>query len=288
MSKTPLHIIFAGTPAFAIPSLEALAANSAFSVDLVITQPDKPVGRKGIITPPPVKIAAECLRIPVLQPQDINTQTFPVPDYLVVVAYGQLLKDPLLALPKIAPVNVHASLLPRWRGASPIQHAILAGDTATGISVQRMVQQLDAGPVLAQQSTPIGPRETFTELHDRLATMGADLLCQALTQDLKPVKQTESGITVCKKLARASGVIDPQKMTAQEIDRHVRALSPWPGVTLPLGSDSSLKILATDLEPASGAAALPCKGSTTLYLVSVQVSGGKPVTGQEWERGRKR
>ncbi len=291
---TPLHIIFAGTPAFAIPSLEALATSPAFSVDLVITQPDKPVGRKGNITPPPVKIVAERLGIPVLQPQDINADTGNEElgtrncDYLVVVAYGQLLKAPLLALPNVAAVNLHASLLPRWRGASPIQQAILAGDAITGVTVQRMVQKLDAGPVLAQQSTNIEPRETYRELHDRLAVIGADLLVQALSRELSPAEQSENGVTVCKKLSRASGLIDPEMMTAQEIDRHVRALNPWPGVTLPLGNDASLKILATDLQPAAGGVALPCKENTTLYLLFVQVPGGKPTTGEEWERGRKR
>jgi methionyl-tRNA formyltransferase len=247
-----------------------------------------------VITPPPVKVAAERLGIRILQPHDINSEPLlqpethnPKPDYLVVVAYGQLLKAPLLALPKIAPVNVHASLLPRWRGASPIQNAILAGDAMTGVTVQRMVQKLDAGPVLAQQSIPIGLRETFIELHDRLAKMGADLLLQTLTQELHPKEQAADGITVCKKLSRANGMVDPQTMPAEDIDKYVRALHPWPGVTLSLGKDSSLKILATDLQPSAGAAALSCKDQTTLYLVSVQVPGGKPLTGKEWERGRK-
>lgn len=289
----PLRIVFAGTPAFAVPSLEALARSSAFSVDLVITQPDKPVGRKGIITPPPVKIAAERLGISVWQPEKINDAATHAKldalhcDYLVVVAYGQLLKESLLALPKLAPINLHASLLPRWRGASPIQHAILAGDTTTGVTVQRMIQKLDAGPVLARKSVSIGPRETYTELHDRLTSIGANLLVQTLTADTKPVDQETDGITVCKKLARASGVVDPNIMTAQEIDRRVRALCPWPGVTLSQGDGPSLKILACDLRNAGNAAALLCKDQTTLYLVSVQVPGGKPITGKEWERSKR-
>lgn len=294
MHTPPLHILFAGTPSFAVPSLEALAKNPAFSVDLVITQPDKPVGRKGIVTPPPVKVAAEKLGIPVWQPSDINHEPLPIsdtrspiPDFLVVVAYGQLLKQHLLDLPAIAPVNVHASLLPRWRGASPIQHAILAGDTETGITVQRMVKKLDAGPILAQEHTTIRPRETYEELHDRLSLLGAKVLTNTLLAELKNEPQTEHGMTLCKKLTRASGIIDPKTMTAGEIDRRVRALHPWPGVTLPLDDDSSLKILSTDLHAAAGAAALPCKDQKILYLVSVQPSGGKPMTGIEWERGRR-
>ncbi len=286
----PIHIVFAGTPAFAVPSLEALAANGAFSVDLVITQTDKPVGRKGIITPPPVKITAERLGIPVWQPENINDAATHTKldvlhcDYLVVVAYGQLLKEPLLALPKIAPINLHASLLPRWRGASPIQHAILAGDTTTGATVQRMIQKLDAGPVLAQQSLSIDPRETYTLLHDRLAVIGANLLVQTLTADLKPVDQSTKDMTICKKLTRASGIINPRMMTAEEIDRHVRALSPWPGVTMSLENGATLKILKSELCNATDASPLLCKDQTVLYLASVQAPGGKPITGKEWER----
>lgn len=286
---TPLHILFAGTPAFAVPSLKALADNPSFMIDLVITQPDKPVGRKGIVTPPPVKVAAEKLGIPVWQPADINKEEMPTPnplrptpDFLVVVAYGQLLKEPLLALPKIAPVNVHASLLPRWRGASPIQHAILAGDSETGVAVQRMVKALDEGPILAQEKTRIGARETFTELHDRLAKTGAHLLVQTLLSDAKPKPQTESGVTLCKKLTRASGAVDPSLMTAIEIDRRVRAFHPWPGVTM----EGSLKILESALQSAPGDVPLPCKDDTTLYLLTVQPAGGKPMSGEEWKRGK--
>ncbi|TSC57164.1 MAG: methionyl-tRNA formyltransferase [Candidatus Peregrinibacteria bacterium Greene0416_62] len=294
MPAPPLHIIFAGTPAFAVPSLEALAKHPAFIVDLVITQPDKPVGRKGIITPPPVKITAEKLGIPVWQPSDINSELppiadnrSPVPDYLVVVAYGQLLKESLLAFPRIAPLNLHASLLPRWRGASPIQHAILEGDSETGITVQRMVKMLDAGPILAQEKTMIGSRETFSELHDRLAIMGAALLVQTLQDPLKEMPQSESGITLCKKLTRSSGIVDPKTMTAAEIDRCVRALNPWPGVTLSLDNDSTLKLLATDLVARSQTTPLSCKNDTTLHLITVQPSGGKPMTGEEWMHGQR-
>lgn len=287
---SPLHILFAGTPTFAVPSLEALAKNPAFSIDLVITQPDKPVGRKGVITPPPVKVAAEKLGLPVLQPTDINTAfpttcaPRPTPDYLVVVAYGQLLKQHLLDLPEIAPVNVHASLLPRWRGSSPIQHAILAGDMETGVTIQEMVQALDEGPVLAQEKLMIGPRETFAELHDRLSVMGADLLVSTLLSPSPSKPQSKEGVTVCRKLTRKHGEADPKTMTAEEIDRRVRALNPWPGVTL----EGSLKILASDLAPVNNAAALACKGGTTLYLAKVQPAGGMPMTGAAWQHGQRR
>lgn len=287
---TPIRIVFLGTPSFAIPSLKALVKNPAFQIDLVITQPDKPVGRKGIVTAPPVKIAAQKMGIPVWQPNDITAERmhrslFPAHcDFLVAVAYGQILSEPLLDLPGIAPVNVHASLLPRWRGASPIQHAILAGDRETGISIQRMVKTLDTGPILAQKKTPIGPRETFPELHDRLSHMGAQLLVTTLSSKLAPELQPAMGITHCKKLTRASGIVDPKTMTAEEIDRRVRALNPWPGVTL---HDPPLKILATDLAPSADVVSLACKHQTILYLRTVQAPGGKPMSGKAWERGKR-
>ena len=160
----PFTIIFCGTPAFAVPSLEALAADAAFDIRLVITQPDKPQGRKQMLTAPPVKLAAERLGIPVWQPENINAEISKLEagssqlDYLIVVAYGKILKKQLLDLPTIAPINVHASLLPRWRGASPIEHAILAGDTDTGVTVQIMAERLDEGGILAQQKIAIDPR----------------------------------------------------------------------------------------------------------------------------------
>src|SRR3989338_2527886 len=176
----PIRIIFLGTPEFACPFLQALSDESTFDVVQVITQPDKPVGRGKKLTSPPVKDLAKKLKIPVIQPLDINSDfklqatSYKLPaDFLVVVAYGQILSKEVLALPKIAPVNVHASLLPRWRGASPIEHSILAGDTETGITIQRVVEKLDAGPILSQGRLPIDSRETKVSLTEKLAVLGA-------------------------------------------------------------------------------------------------------------------
>jgi methionyl-tRNA formyltransferase len=173
-----ISVVFCGTSAFAVPSLEALARDLAFHIDLVITQPDKPVGRKHIVTPPPVKIAAQKLCLPVWQPENSNTDfsrrpqsSVPHPDCLVGVAYGQILSDEILAWPRIATVNLHASLLPRWRGASPIQHAILTGDAETGVNVQRIIRELDAGPILAQERVSIEERETALHLTEHLANL---------------------------------------------------------------------------------------------------------------------
>ncbi len=285
-------VIFCGTPAFAVPSLEALAADPAFDVSLVITQPDRPVGRSKELIASPVKQAAQRLHLPVAQPENINhmladTQyPIPNPQFLIVVAYGQILSQHILDLPQIAPVNVHGSLLPRWRGASPVEHAILAGDTETGVTIQIMETTLDTGPILAMRKTPIGPRDTTLQLKERLCVIGADLLVQTLKAPLRPIPQPTEGITVCRKLSREDGRAEPQTMTAQQIDRMVRALVPWPGVTCFINGQA-LKLIATALEPTDTSIPLPCAQGTTLHLVTVQEAGKRAMTGQEWERGQR-
>ncbi len=288
---SPLSVVFCGTSDFAVPSLERLAADPAYRVLLVVTQPDRPVGRSQELTPPAVKRSAERLGLPVFQPEKINTELATLqeragtrPDFLVVVSFGQLLSQEVLDFPSRSPVNVHASLLPRWRGASPIQQAILAGDHESGVTVQRMVRQLDAGPILSQARTPIDPRETAESLHDRLAAMGADLVAATLKEQLAPQDQDESEITFCRKLSRSDGRADPENETAAEIDRKVRALTPWPGVTV-LVAGQELKVLKTSLEPHAQAYGLDCNGNSRIYLVTVQPPGKRPMGGAEWGRG---
>src|SRR3989338_1636900 len=289
---SPLRIHFLGTSAFAVPSLRALAGDKGFQIECVWTQPDRPVGRKQELTAPPIKDIALELGIPVMQPEKIaQLSTIHSPlsssfDFLVVVSYGQILTQAILDAAQVAPVNVHASLLPRWRGASPIQHAILGGDSETGVTIQRMVKELDAGPILAQEKTSIGPRETATTLHDRLADMGAQLLLKTLKAPLKEKAQDETHVTLCKKLTRENGIVTTA-MTAEEIDRRVRALTPWPAVTIQIGSES-LKLLETSLDAAQGSAPLPVAKGTILHLVRVQVPGGKPISGAEWARKDKK
>ena len=282
-----LSIVFAGTPEFSVPSLESLIAHPACKVTLVISQPDKPAGRKQVMTPPPVKLCAEKHGIRVTQPKNINRDLSWEKidcDFLVVVAYGQILSKEILKIPSVAPVNVHASLLPRWRGASPIQNALLAGDTETGVTVQRMSEALDAGDILAQCTTPIDERETFSSLHDRLAPLGAQLLVATLTKPLSPVAQDETGVTYCSKLTRKNGDVDPAKMSAEKIDRCVRALVPWPGVCCSING-VPLKLLETSLTEEKGALALPCAENSTLYIRTLQPAGKKPMTAASWERG---
>jgi len=282
-------VIFCGTPDFAVPSLEALCNDPRFDVTLVVTQPDKPVGRKQVVTPPPVKVFAQARGIPVFQPESINKELpdymqdhgIDVPDFLIVVAYGKILKRHILELPRIAPINVHGSLLPRWRGASPVEHAILAGDTESGISVQVMAEELDAGDILAESKIRIEDRWTAPVMREKLSKMAAMLLVDTLKKPLKPVPQPSEGVTFCTKLTREDGKADPCRMSAVEIDRKVRALVPWPGVTMSIDGQE-IKVLETSLAPHPDAAALTCNGDT-LYLVKVQVPGGKAITGRQWQ-----
>lgn len=289
---SPHSVIFCGTPAFAVPSLASLAEDPHLAVTLVITQPDKPVGRSHTRTPPPVKLFAQQHHLRVFQPENINLE-LPAylaqhpdlfPDFLVVVAYGSILKQDILDLPRIAPINVHASLLPRWRGASPIEHSILAGDSETGVSIQIMAAKLDAGPVLASARTPIGARETAIDLRNRLSTLGASLLRETLLQPLSPIPQAEEGITICRKLSREDGHVSLSTHTAEEIDRRIRAFQPWPGVVL---QPENVKLLDASLEHHPNAVPLRCKDGTTLFLLTVQPAGKRAMPADAWMRGKR-
>jgi methionyl-tRNA formyltransferase len=290
--KKKHSIIFCGTPDFAVPSLRALASDSAFEVRLVVTQPDKPVGRKKTVTPPPVKQLALDLNIPVLQPENVNEE-LPVylmqhpedqPDFLVVVAYGKILSQAVLDLPAVAPVNVHGSILPRWRGASPVEHAILAGDTETGVTVQVMVHELDAGPILGTAVLPLTLTDTATSVRQSLSDIGAALLTDTLKKKLHPRPQPSEGVTFCRKLVKEDGIADRTKMTAVEIDRRVRALNPWPGVVMDI-EGHRVKVLETSQEQTPHSIPVACAEESTLFVLRVQPPARKPMGAEEWRRG---
>ncbi|MBF6613377.1 MAG: methionyl-tRNA formyltransferase [Chloroflexi bacterium] len=225
-----------GTPQFAVPSLRALA-NEAYVIT-VVTQPDRPAGRGDKLTPPPVKVAAEELDLTVLQPPSLRDPAFRAqlaalqPDLTVLVAYGEYLPSSLLDLPKRGSINLHPSLLPRWRGSTPVQSAILAGDLTTGVSVILMDQGLDTGPLLSQEEVPIEPHETSPQLSSRLAEVGAQLLSKTIRRwlrgEIEPVPQGEEGATLTHTLTKEAGEIK-WNLSAIEIERRVRALQPWPG-----------------------------------------------------------
>ncbi len=287
---TPHTVVFCGTPRFAVLSLRALHGDPHFTVTQVVTQPDRPVGRSQELTPSETKLAAEELGIPVWQPESINKElpefmkTMERPDFLVVVAYGKILGDEVLAWPKIAAVNVHGSILPRWRGASPIEHAILNGDESTGVTVQMMAKELDAGDTLSMAQTPIGPLDTSLSLRERLSRMGAELLVETLTMPLEPKPQPKDGITICGKISKEDGIVDPANLTAIEIDRRIRAFTPWPGVTTTVHG-KTVKILSASLSEAKHGIPLSCKDGTTLYVTELVEAGKKPMKADEWMRG---
>jgi methionyl-tRNA formyltransferase len=236
-----------------VPSLRALHA-AGHEIPLVVTQPDRPARRGMKLTPPAVKIAAHELKLPVYQPEKIRDPEAVerlrsvAPDLLIVVAYGQIVPRSVLDIPRLGALNVHASLLPRWRGAAPVAHAILAGDQQTGVSIMKMDEELDHGPVLAVMKTPIEQGEDAAQLTRRLAGIGADLLVQTLESfgQVQAVGQDHERATLAPKLTRQMGELD-WSMDAQDIDRRVRALQPWPGATLPTAK-GRVKVLRGHVE----------------------------------------
>jgi methionyl-tRNA formyltransferase len=246
-------IVFAGTAAFAVPSLKALV-DAGHEIQLVITQPDRPARRGMKLTPPPVKVAAQEVGLQVFQPERIRDPEAVErirqlqPDLLVVVAYGQIIPRSVLAIPKQGVLNVHASLLPRHRGAAPVAGAILAGDSETGVTIMRMDEQLDHGPLLATRETAIERGEAAPALSTRLAAIGAGLLVETLEgiEEIEAVEQDHGAATVTRRLSREDGELE-WEMGALEIDRRVRALQPWPGVTLPT-KKGRIKVLSGHVE----------------------------------------
>jgi methionyl-tRNA formyltransferase len=254
-------IAFAGTPQFAVPTLEAIVASGA-ELTLVLTQPDRPAGRGRQLAASPVKRAAAARGLRVAQPQTLKVpaaldELGPAPDLLVVVAYGLLLPLQMLGWPRLGCVNVHASLLPRWRGAAPIQHALLARDATTGVSLMRIERGLDTGAVYLTRSTPIGARETAGELHDRLAALAAQTLASALpgllAGELSPTPQQESLATHAPKIAKADAVLDWRR-GALELDARVRAFEPWPIAETRLDDGTRLRIWRAEPRDADTAA----------------------------------
>lgn len=235
-----LKIVFMGTPDFAVPALDAVA--KAHHVLHVYTQPDRPVGRGLEVKMSAVKQKALQLGIPVRQPEKLSQPgefeflSALKPDLILVVAYGQILRKNVLDLPRLGCVNIHSSLLPKWRGAAPIQWAILGGDAITGVTTMKLVEKLDAGDILLQKETPISGQDIAGTLHDRLAAMGAELILPTLAglEDgtLRGQVQDESKVTYASKLTKEMEVIQPWDESAEVVDRKIRALQPWPGTSV--------------------------------------------------------
>ena len=301
-----MKIVFAGTPDFAVPSL--LAAASRGEVAAVYTQPDRPAGRGRGLTASPVKREATRLGIPVLQPESLKGELMGdvmrqiAPDLIVVVAYGLILPRSILAIPRHGCWNVHASLLPRWRGAAPIQRAIEAGDTETGVCLMQMEAGLDTGPVMLSQQTPIGAEETGGQLHDRLAEMGAQVLADGLgllRAGMRPQARAQpaEGVTYAHKLEKNEAQLD-WSQPAEVLARKVRAFEPWP-VAEAVVAGERLRIhgaVSLDLAHASAPGTLlsatrqgldiAC-AQGALRLRVIQRDGGKAITAADYLNARR-
>ncbi|MUV13327.1 methionyl-tRNA formyltransferase [Noviluteimonas gilva] len=299
-----MRIVFAGTPEFAVPSLVAAAQRN--EVVAVYTQPDRPAGRGRALTPSPVKLEAIKRGLPVLQPESLKTELSRdalralKPDLLVVVAYGLLLPQSILDIPKFGCWNVHASLLPRWRGAAPIQRAIEAGDTQTGACLMQMEKGLDTGPVLLHQTLDIAPDETAGQLHDRLSTLGAQVLADGLgllRANMRPVQrpQPEQGATYARKLDKAEARLD-WTQPADVLARKVRAFDPWPIAEGEIAGDTVRIHRAIAIEgrgtPGTVLAAgrdgidVAC-GEGALRIRVLQRAGGKLITAADYLNARR-
>ncbi|MBU3905853.1 methionyl-tRNA formyltransferase [Patescibacteria group bacterium] len=304
-----IKTIFIGTPDFAVPSLKALVKDDYFDVAGVITQPDKPVGRKQILTPPPVKVEAEKYRIPVFQPQRISNFKFQISniDLIVVAAYAQLIPKEILSIPQYGCINVHGSLLPKYRGAAVIQAPILSGDKQTGITIIKMDAGLDTGPILSQAKIKIQQTDNAGSLYDKLSVIGAGLLIKILKKyingEIKPMPQDEKKASYVGVLKKKDGKINWPK-PAEEIERFVRAMTPWPSAFSEIGCRMSdvgnclmLKIIEAEHEPIrinkykigelflyGDKLAVQC-GTDALIIKKLQLAGKKAMNGEEFLRG---
>jgi len=299
------RIVFMGTPEFALPTLERLALH--YPLVGVITQPDRPAGRGRRMMASPVKELALAEGIPLFQPERLRRVEAVehvrawAPDLIVVVAYGQILRPSVLEIPRLGVLNVHASLLPRWRGAAPVQAALLAGDTVTGVTIIKLDEGMDTGPIVAKREVPILPRETGGELEARLAEIGAQVLLGVLPDYIaglvQPQAQPQEGVTLAPRIPTGAAGID-WTCSAEMLERHVRAYAPTPGA-FTTWNGARLKVLRGEAIASDGRDASPgtvflhqklpavVTGDGALVLLQVQMAGKRPMNGDAFVRGRK-
>lgn len=304
-----MRLVFLGSPPFAVPVLERLVA-SPYRPALVVTPPERPRGRGRRVESSPVAELATSAGIPLEQPASVRAPELverlraEEADLFLVVSYGELLRSEFLALPRVACLNVHPSLLPRHRGATPVQAAILAGDAETGVSIQRVVLELDAGDVLAQRATPVRAGETAGELAERLAALSGELAVDALRSidegSAVFTPQDPARVTFCRRLSKDDGEID-WTVPAEALERHVRAMNPWPGARTTLPGGEPLGVwrarVAADVAGASDPSGAPgtvldasgrlvvACGAGALELERVQAAGKRALDAAEWLRG---
>ena len=299
-----MRIVFAGTPAFAVPCLEAVLASAAQCV-AVYTQPDRPAGRGRQLQASPVKLRALEAGLPVLQPETLKTPEVQAalaelrPDLLIVVAYGLILPRAVLAIPTHGCWNVHGSLLPRWRGAAPIQRALLAGDAETGVDLMQMEAGLDTGPILLERRTPILPTDTSATLHDRLALLGAEVLADGLARllrgELPPAQpQPAEGVVYAHKLDKAEAWLD-WRLGADELARKVRGYQPWPVAEAEIAGER-VRIHAAEVVLGQGTPGEPIRGTRSrlviacgdqaLAVLKLQRAGGRVIDAADYVNAR--
>jgi methionyl-tRNA formyltransferase len=304
-----LRVVFLGSPAFAVPSLVRLADHDKIDVALVVTQPDRPAGRGRALTPPAVKLAAIERGLPVYQPESLREDAAvqplrdAMPDVLIVVAYGELLRRNVLELTPHGCLNVHPSLLPRYRGAAPIPAAILNGDTTTGVSIMKLVRKLDAGPIVTQVTEAVRPDDTTATLGERLADLASstlpDIALRHVAGELRPVPQDDEIATYTREWTMADAMID-WTQPAEHIERLVRAANPWP-IAWTTDGDVRLRILASriadklPLTTDPGGTVRMDSGRVVvaaldgyLELLQVQPAGKRVMQAGDWWRGTRR
>lgn len=307
----PIRLVFMGTPDLARTVLSALADDARFQVLAAVVQPDKPTGRGLQLTPPPVKVEALARGIPVLQPLKAREPAFLEqlralgPDLIAVAAYGQILPQALLDIPKHGCLNVHTSLLPRWRGAAPIQWAVAEGDAESGVTIMRMEAGLDTGPMISEVRTPISGDDTGQSLHDRLATLGGALLCDTIPRfvagELAVRAQPVEGVTYARKITKDDGRLD-WRQPARILDQRLRAFTPWPGSFAFLPAEPKARLLkvhaavpvagSSSAEPGTVIAAdksglvVAC-GEGALRVTEVQPEGGRRMSAEQFLAGHR-
>ena len=298
-----MRIVFAGTPEFAVPPLSALL-NSPYEICGVYTQPDRPAGRGRKLTPSPVKVLAQKAGLPVFQPEKLKDEAAHAqlrnlkPDLMVVVAYGLLLPQAVIDIPPLGCINIHASLLPRWRGAAPIQRSILAGDSESGVTIMYIEPRLDAGPMLLKKSCPIGPDDTAGDLHDRLSRIGAEALLETLPSiaagTAEPEIQDESLVTHAAKINKDDAQLDWSRPAAV-LQCQVRAFNPGP-VAETVYRDQILRVWRATVVPESrseppgtllndGENLDVVTGHDCLRLLEIQLPGGKRISARDFING---
>ncbi|NQU83711.1 MAG: methionyl-tRNA formyltransferase [Parcubacteria group bacterium] len=305
--KDKIRTIFIGTPDFGIPSLRKLADDSRFEVAAVITGLDKKIGRKYIITPSPIKIEAQKLNLLVLQPQKISKIKKEIadlnPDIIVTVAYGQIIPEEILTIPKFGSINIHGSLLPKYRGSACVQSPILNGDKKSGVTIMLMDKNIDTGPILNKAEVILADDETYASLHKKLSILGAEILIPTLMNyingKIKPQKQANSQASYTKQLKKQDGHINWNK-EAKEIERFIRAMNPWPGAFSYFNDNLMLKIFETSLVLLNNnkykigelflynnQLAIKCL-KDTLIIKKLQIQGKKEISSDSFILGHKK